>query len=234
MGNNLLIPNVASDAVAVFDGNFNQLFMDARPIRARVGEDSTLFDHTIESGEIITDYSIILPIEIELSLIVEAESYRDMYQEIRDVYTNKTLVTVVTRTATYPDMVLGSMPHDEKPDMYDALPITLHFRQAQLVDLVPNFQPANPAQANTQTLGTQTSYPITPVMQTMTQGEAELASQNFYSSVQAASNPQGVTINGVQTPNGLANMQLAPAVSQIPVTGVQTLTSQQTVIRGFN
>lgn len=213
------------DRVAVLDEAFNQVFPFARPLSVRVNERSQLMDHTTETGQVITDYSIILPIEIDLSVIVEAENYRDTYEQIRTLYTTKQLLTVQTNTANYPDMVIADMPHEERTEIYDALPIALHFRQIQLVPDPSTYDPADPASADTQSLGQQNGYTITGV-QTINGTETIPAGTTTYSSVPPVNS--GIQASGVQTMNGVQTISV-PTTENIPVTGVQTITSQQSL-----
>lgn len=217
-----LFPN-NPDKVCVLDAAFNQVFPDARPLQARVIERSQMFDHPIETGQIITDYSIVLPIEIDLPVIVQAGFYRNTYQQIRNLYLNKTLLTVQTNTTNYPNMVIAEMPHEERPELFDALPLTIKFRQVQIVPDPSTYDPADPTQLDTQVLGQQNGYVITGVATNT--GTQTIPS---YSSVP----PNAGTISGVQTINGPQTIPL-PTTEDIPVTGVQTVTSQQSISQVF-
>lgn len=208
--------NLTPDRVAVFNPDFAQVFQFARPINARVSERSQMLDHPIETGQLITDYSIVLPIEIEIAFIVESVFYQSMYQQIRALFKNKQLLTVQTSTGNYGNMVIADMPHEERPDLYDALPISLRFRQVQLVPDPSTFKPANPAQTDTQSLGQQNGTQLTGV-QTMT------GTQTFPTTA-FSSVPNATT--------GLTPTAPTPADS-VPVTGAQTITSQQSLSTAF-
>lgn len=211
-----------ADRVAVFDSGFTQVFQNARPMKAKVNETSELFDHPVESGQRNTDYAIIDPIEIELPMIVESFFYRATYQQIKQLYITKELLTVQTNTANYPNMVIARMPHDEEPDKFDALQITLHFREKQLVPDPSTFVPAEPTWADTAALGQQNGYTIT---NTVTGDITNVPPGGIaYSSVP----PSTGTISGVAGLNGPQTIPIATAQS-IPVTGVQTVTTQQSI-----
>lgn len=211
------------DKVCVLDSSFNQVFVNARPMAARVIERSSMFDHPIETGQIITDYSIVLPIEIELPIIVQAPFYRDTYQQIRNLYLNKNLLTVQTNTANYTNMVISEIPHEERPELFDALPLTIKFRQVQLVPDPSTYVPADPTQLDTETLGQQNGYVINGVA--TSNGTQTIPS---YSSVP----PNAGTISGVQTINGPQTIAI-PTNEDVTVTGVQTVTSQQSISQVF-
>lgn len=212
------------DRVAVLNSSFQQVFPNARPVNADVKEDSSLFDHPIETGQLITDYAIILPTEITLDLIVEQPYYRATYQLIKGLYVTKQLLIVQTNADNYPNMVIVSMPHRERPEFFDGLPITLRFRQVQLVPDPSTFVPADPTQVDTQNLGQQSGYSISGVQTSI---GTQTIPMTAYSSV-----PSPGTISGVQTLNGPQTIPLETNES-IPVTGVQTLTSGVSIGSAF-
>ena len=101
-----LIPNASADVVAVFDQDFNQVFENARPIKAAVNEESKIMDHPLETGATISDHQIFLPIGIELSLILSRDDYRSVYQQIKQLFRTNSILTVQTRTDSYPNMLI--------------------------------------------------------------------------------------------------------------------------------
>ena len=90
-------------------------------------------DHPLESGQLISDYKVILPIEIEMPVIVSSAYYIGTYQQIKAAYLSSELLTVHTRTGRYPNMIISEMPQQEDPENYDAITILLRFRQVQVV-----------------------------------------------------------------------------------------------------
>ena len=150
-----LLPSFATDTVAVFDQEYNQLFRDARGIKAEVKEQAKVMEHPIESGAVITDHRIILPVEIELSVILLPASYQDTYKAIRSYYLNGTLLVIQTRTAIYENMLIQGIPHDETPEQYDVISLTISLRQALFVIPAGNIAPLNPEDSNTVDRGQQ-------------------------------------------------------------------------------
>lgn len=144
-----------TDQVAVFDQNNNQLFPNARPMRAEPMPRARLMDHPIENGETNTDYKIILPTEINMQLVVPAPFYRNIYAQIYNLWSSSELLTVQTKAGSYSNMVISEMPHEETPERYDALTIRLRFRQIQIVDNTNNFSPADADDDSLQILGQQ-------------------------------------------------------------------------------
>lgn len=173
-----LLPSFAIDTVAVFTQDYTQVFRDARSIKAVVKETSKVMEHPIENGAIITDHRIILPVEIDLNLILKPETYRDVYNEIRDLYLRGTLLIVQTRSGTYENQLINSMPHEEDPTMYDTITIALSLKQVQMVTAQFTKTPANPKNTSTVSRGMQQGGTVEPV-------KASIAKDSFTSLTRA-------------------------------------------------
>ncbi len=148
--------SAATDVVCVLNAALEQVFVTARPIKATVKEGSKLMQHPLETGSLATDHRVFLSTEIELSLLLTGEEYRATFQQIRDLYRQGEVLTVQTRAASYPDMLVEVMPHDETPDIYDGLAVAVKLIEARFVE--PQFsdiKPANPANASTVKRGEQ-------------------------------------------------------------------------------
>lgn len=159
MATNPQIATASSDVVGVFNQNFNQVFERARPLKATIKEEAKVFEHPIETGATITDFRIIQPIEIELSLILQSEDYRDVYQQIRQLFLNGELLVVQTKSGVYENQLIQAMPHEEDPGQYDAIILALKLKQAQFVtpqfSTLPVRQVRNPANSSTVPRGEQ-------------------------------------------------------------------------------
>lgn len=152
--------SAAADVVGIFDSSFTQLFPTARPLRAQVKEQAKVMEHPVESGATITDHRVILPVEIEMTLMVRGAEYRDTYNAIKERYLKTETLVIQTKTGSYPDMIISGMPHEEATDVFDAVPLFLQLRQvifvsAQFQSLPPR-QVAKKADASTVKRGEQT------------------------------------------------------------------------------
>jgi len=154
----LLRSTFATDVVAI-TYNGAPMFTRARPLVASVYEFADVMEHPLEDGSTIADHIVRQPIEIELPMMCVGEAeYRSTYAQIRAAYNAGLLLTVVTRTASYPNMVLSDIPHDETPDSYNAIALRIRLREARLVSPQPGLstqQTANPSQSSTQARGSQ-------------------------------------------------------------------------------
>jgi hypothetical protein len=149
------IPSFGSDSVAIFDQDYQQLFQDARALKATVKEEAKLMEHPVESGATIVDHRIILPVEIELALILTSGAYQNTYNQIRDYYYNGTLLTIQTKSGIYQNQLIQSMPHEEDPSQYDVLTLILSTKQVIFVTAQYGTTPKNAANTNTVDRGTQ-------------------------------------------------------------------------------
>lgn len=166
------------DIVGVFDDNFNQLFQQARPVKLRVFPNSKLMRHPIETGTKITDHQIFEPVEIELDLILNGggilslinggqffSNYQSLYNQINTYYKNGSLLTIQTKVGTYPNMVIEKMPHEETPEMFDAVLVKVKFSEALIVQAqyatLPPKSVVDPTNASTQQIGEQQTFAAT-------------------------------------------------------------------------
>lgn len=163
MANNPQVSTQASDVVGVFTSDFIQVFERARPLKATIKEDAKVFDHPLETGATITDHRIILPIEIEISLILQSKDYRDVYQQIKQLFLNATLLVVQTRAGVYENQLISSMPHEEDPEYYDTITLALKLKEAQFVEpqfaSLPPRAVRNKSNASTEKRGEQQPMP---------------------------------------------------------------------------
>ena len=157
---NTLVPTFAVDYVAVFDQSFNQLFRNARAIKAVIKETAKVMEHPIETGAIITDHRIVLPVEIDLSLILASDDYQDVYQSIKQYYLNATLLIIQTRSGIYQNQLISGLPHEEDPTKFNALTIALSLKEVIIVSAQFNITPKNPSNSNTVNRGTQQGTPV--------------------------------------------------------------------------
>jgi hypothetical protein len=149
---NSLLSFFGVDVVGVFDNDtFEQLFITARPMKANVTRQQKIMDHPIESGAIVSDFAIILPVEIELSMLLTGQQYTAMYQEISTYFNTQQLVSIQTKATVFPNMMIQAMPHEETPEMFDVLPLALKFREVQMVTVQYQALPPTAVQTPTDT-----------------------------------------------------------------------------------
>ena len=158
-------PTRSEDVVAIRAG-FAPVFSAARPMAASVYEFADLMEHPLETGAGIADHIVHQPVEIEMPLVcVGAAAYRATYAALRGAYLSGQLLTVTTRTGSYPNMVIADMPHEETAQQFDAISIRIRLREARFVTPQSQLAPAqaqNPAQASTVNRGTQQTAASTP------------------------------------------------------------------------
>ncbi len=160
----------AHDTVGIFDGtSLEQLFYNARPLKADVKETSQIMNHPVESGTILSDNHIINPTEINLSLIIKSEFYNSMYSQIRQAFIAATRLSVSTRTGVYNNLIIADMPHQEEPEAFNAIIMALHLKEVLFalpisisgVNAPANYSPVQPSWTNTVNAGLKYSTPDT-------------------------------------------------------------------------
>lgn len=155
----------AVDIVGIFDSNFTQLFVDARVINASVNESAKLMEHPVEDGTTIVDHKVIMPVEIDFSLILKEESFRDTYSDLKQAFIGSDTFSIQTLTDTYYNMAFVSMPHTETPDMIGTVAVALKMREVQIVAAVFESLPPSSVKAandaDTKSRGAQSPQPET-------------------------------------------------------------------------
>lgn len=152
------------DLVGVYTQDFKQVFPGARPVKAYVKPNSRNMEHPAENGIILTDHRIILPTEIEISLILQSVDYKQAYKTILQYFMNATLFIIQTKASTYNNFVIVSLPHEEDPDQFDALNMTIRFKQIQFVGAKFSIVPKAPTNETTVDRGTvDGTFQYTPV-----------------------------------------------------------------------
>lgn len=133
----------AVDVVGVYDKDFRQLVPEARSMKAIISRTSKTMDHPLENGATITDHRIIEPVNIELALVLNDENFRSTYRNIFTLFHSAQLLTIQTKTDTFANMLIESMPHDETPEMQTAVAMVLKLKEVILVKT--QFQALPPA-----------------------------------------------------------------------------------------
>ena len=143
------------DAVGVFTKDFNQVFPNARPLKATIKETSKLMEHPLETGATTTDHRIINPTEIEFSLLLNSIDYRSVYQQIKQLRDSATLLTVVTWAGRYDNQLISDFPHEEDPAMYEVLSVALKTKEVLFAKSQSTIVPRDPSKSSTKDKGNQ-------------------------------------------------------------------------------
>lgn len=153
----------AFDVVGVFDSDFNQVFPDARPLRALIKPDKKLMEHPLETGATVTDFEIQLPVEIELYVVLRPRDFANTYQEIIQYYENGATFNVQTKVSTFSNMTIQSPPHEETSEVANTVMMVLKFKQINFANTIANtISPVSASDTNTVARGQQSGTQATP------------------------------------------------------------------------
>lgn len=180
----LIRPTKAVDVVAITGAGFVPMFTEARPLTASVFELADIMEHPLETGAVIADHIVFKPIEIELPLVCVGEiAYRSTYALIRATFNAGTLLTIRTRTGSYPNMVITDLPHEETPDVFDGIAMRVRLREARFVTPKTGF-------SNEQVQDSKQSS-------TLNRGSQQTSAANASTSAKATSTYQQSGANGI-------------------------------------
>jgi hypothetical protein len=180
--NNFANPSIgAVDVVGIFDQNYNQIVPNVRPIRASVKEDAEFPKHPLETGASIQDHRIFNPIEIELSVVFNGQTFVDDYATLEIAYNGTTALNVLTKTRTYGNMFIKSLPHIEDADTYDTIRMVITLTEVVVVQSQTQALPQNPENGATVARGAQQGTAQTaPTSINGNQNTGSAAYQFFY------------------------------------------------------
>ena len=136
-----------------------QVFTAARAMKVNLMPSSKLMDHPIEDGSLQTDFRILNPLELELSVICTGKNWKTVYNQINTGYLNGELYTITTKSGVYPHMMMQAIPHDETPDMFDVLAVSIKFREVVLAVTNYTALPANQVKNTNDQSTTKTGTP---------------------------------------------------------------------------
>jgi hypothetical protein len=151
------IATKAIDVVGVYDVDFNQLFPNARPLKASISDEALFFKHPLESSATRTDHVIFQPVKISLSMIMSDENYQSVYKQIKQVYRDQTQLIVQTKTDTYEDIYIQGIPHEESPANFDSVIMNLMLEETKIAVTTIIFAPLLQSDSDTKNRGQQES-----------------------------------------------------------------------------
>lgn len=112
---------------------------------ANVNIESDLCDHPIETGQVITDASIIRPISAEVNIVMPTAFYTAIYEQVAQYYREKKKIVLLTKFGVYSNMVIQAMPYKLEKGTVDRPIITLKLRQ--IMEVQPEYEKANIAES---------------------------------------------------------------------------------------
>ena len=134
----------------------------------QVQETSTVTKYKVEDGTNRNDHIVHNPTEIMMRFTLAGE-VSQLFNAIKQTYTERALVTVQTRTDVYADMIVTEIPQEQAGAAMDA--VMLDVRLSEWLEVVPEYgeltqaRVANPEQSSTVKRGSQATSETPPAKQ---------------------------------------------------------------------
>lgn len=131
----------------------------------QVQETSTVTKYKVEDGTNRNDHIVHNPTEILMRFTLAGE-VSQLFNSIKQTYTERDLVTVQTRTDVYADMIVTEIPQDQTGEATDA--VALDIRLSEWREVVPEYgeltqaKVAKPEQSSTVKRGSQATSEAPP------------------------------------------------------------------------
>ena len=99
---------------------------------AKVNIESDLCDHPIESGAVVTDASIIMPVQADVTVVMPTFFAERIYEQMYDLYkAKKDKIILQTKYGLYKNLVLQNMEYELEHDTIDRTKFILTLREIQ-------------------------------------------------------------------------------------------------------
>ena len=141
------------------------LWLGSDIMDVQVQETSTPTKYKVEDGTNRNDHIIYNQTEIMMRFTLAGE-VSQLFNAIKQTYTNRDLVTVQTRTDVYADMIVTEIPQEQTGAATDA--VTLDIRLSEWREVVPEYgeltqaKVAKPEQSSTVRRGSQATTETPP------------------------------------------------------------------------
>lgn len=113
----------------VIDSVGQELFTETVTIGVSVAPSKTFAKHPLEDSRVVTDDQYDNPTSLTLRVILKSDSYQDEYKRIKASYEAVSPLTIQTRVDVYQNMYIESLPHEESPDMYSTISMSIELTE---------------------------------------------------------------------------------------------------------
>ncbi|WP_239990002.1 phage baseplate protein [Corticimicrobacter populi] len=148
-------------SVAILDADTLQpIFQSAHPMRLSVRESKRATKFAVEDGSERSDHVVRELTEVQVDLLLNDDT-RNQFDALRQAYQQNTLVTVQTKVASYENLLILDLPHDETAELGAAVSVPVRFQEWLEVrpeyGTLPPAKVENKGQSSTVARGQQTS-----------------------------------------------------------------------------
>ena len=179
-GLNFVTGKLLGETTAIVDsGTLLPVFYGAQIMRVHVRETSRVMSHPLETGVTVSDHHVIEPKTFDVSVIIPAQFYISVYQQIKSAFVNAELLILQSNADVYTNLIVAEMPHEETPDMFGVISMGLRLREVLFIpptaittknitnpSSVPtNYAPAAPKDSNTVVRGPCSISDLSPAKQ---------------------------------------------------------------------
>lgn len=131
---------VTENVAGLFASDFSPLYPQGVAMHMNFNPEMRLMSHPIEDGSSIVDFSIMLPMLVEVEMMVRGDDYKNTFQLIWTAFLKRDRITIVADSGTYPNMVISAVPHDQSADNVGVIPLTL--KLTEVITAKTTFQSA--------------------------------------------------------------------------------------------
>lgn len=145
------IKNAVANKLQEITGLFelNTAYMNATII-----QNSKLMEHPVEDGTVCADYKVKMPTEISIQIVLPAQMYEDIINEIQEYKDKGQMIYVETKYGGFKNMQIVNIPIQLKPDNISRLTLEIKFKQVLVPKEKDYISPKDEEDTNTISSGT--------------------------------------------------------------------------------
>jgi len=152
----------ATDLNAIYDENYTPIFVGADQLKVEVLPTAKIMSHPLEDGSTRSDHIVYNPVELQIEVSLTGANYKDVYSEIFQFYSTGTTIVVSTKTDNYENQLIDELPHEESPDVFDGITLTIKTKEVRFAATGTTVLPVNPADEDTNDQSTTQGVVPTP------------------------------------------------------------------------
>ena len=122
-------------------------------IDAEITENCKLAEHPLENGKVRADNKIMMPTEITVRIALPATQYKDVWDRIKDLKKNNSMIWVQTKNEIYKNMQIIAIPFSLNVNNVSRVTFSLRLREVLVSQTYAIATTAGVADSDTYSIG---------------------------------------------------------------------------------
>ncbi len=116
------------NTVRILDESLNEIWSDVSVMDITITEEKTPTKFAVETGAERSDHVVESATEISITFMLTGD-IATQYHDMKTYFNMNSLLTIVTKTGVFPDMLINDFPQSQTNDMTDGAVLSLTFSE---------------------------------------------------------------------------------------------------------